>query len=130
MKQKIFILAALMFSLNVMAEKYALIIAVGNYPAKTGWSSISSVNDVPLINNALLNQNFKAENITILKDEAATRAGILKAIDELQAKIQPGDIVVIHYSGHGQQIFDKYAKSQHSAFYAFARGDVVSSGFV
>ena len=95
-----------MFSLNVMAEKYALIIAVGNYPAKTGWSSISSVNDVPLINNALLNQNFKEENITILKDEAATRAGILKAIDELQAKIQPGDIVVIHYSGHGQQIFD------------------------
>ncbi|MDH7911253.1 caspase family protein [Winogradskyella sp. SYSU M77433] len=106
MKQKIFILAALMFSLNVMAEKYALIIAVGNYPAKTGWSSISSVNDVPLINNALLNQNFKAENITILKDEAATRAGILKAIEALQAKIQPGDIVVIHYSGHGQQIFD------------------------
>lgn len=97
---------ALTFTLNVMAEKYALIIAIGNYPTKTGWSSISSVNDVPLIQNTLLNQNFKKENIVVLKNEAATKMGILKAIDNLQQRIKPSDIVVIHYSGHGQQIFD------------------------
>ena len=95
-----------MFSLNVMAERYGLIIAVGDYPAKTGWSSISSINDIPLINNTLVNQGFKPENITILKNEEATRVGILKAINNLQSKIKLGDIIVIHYSGHGQQIFD------------------------
>jgi hypothetical protein len=106
MKKQALFLMALMFSLNVMADKYALIIAVGDYPAKTGWSSISSVNDIPLINNTLLKQDFKAENITILKNEEATRAGILRAIEDLQSLVKPGDIVVIHYSGHGQQIFD------------------------
>lgn len=94
------------FSLNATAEKYGLIISVGDYPAKTGWSTISSANDVPLIKTALLNQNFKAENITVLINAAATRQGILTAIETLKAKINPGDIVVIHYSGHGQQIFD------------------------
>lgn len=106
MKHRLLLLLALMFSLNVMAEKYGLIIAVGDYPPKTGWSSISSVNDVPLIKNTLLNQNFKEENIIVLKNELATRAGILGAIEGLKSKIKPGDIVVIHYSGHGQQIFD------------------------
>lgn len=106
MKKLLLFTAALFISFNVFAEKYGLIIAVGDYQPKTGWSKISSANDVPLINNTLLNQGFKAEHITILENTEATRAGILKAIEELQSKIQPGDIVVIHYSGHGQQIFD------------------------
>lgn len=106
MKKIILLIFALAFSIYVQAEKHALIIAVGDYPVKTGWSSISSANDVPLIKNTLLNQAFKEENIMVLKNAMATRAGILDAIKALQAKIKPGDIVVIHYSGHGQQIFD------------------------
>lgn len=106
MKQKLLITFALLFSLNAMAEKYSLIIAVGDYPARTGWSTISSANDVPLIKGALLKQDFKEENIVVLLNEQATRLGILKAIEDLQSRIKPGDIVVIHYSGHGQQIFD------------------------
>ncbi|MTE28252.1 caspase family protein [Winogradskyella ouciana] len=106
MRKVILLTLMLAFSLNAMAEKYGLIIAVGDYPAKTGWSSISSVNDVQLIKNTLLDQNFTESNILVLKNEQATRTGILKAIEDLQSKIKPGDIVVIHYSGHGQQIFD------------------------
>ncbi|NNF81278.1 MAG: caspase family protein [Flavobacteriaceae bacterium] len=99
-----FILFAISF--QSFAEKYALIIAVGEYPRKTGWSSISSVNDVGLIKQALTSQKFKDENIFVLKNEEADREGIMKAFEELKAKIKPGDIVVIHYSGHGQQIYD------------------------
>jgi len=106
MKRISLLILALAFSLNASAEKYGLIIAVGDYPTKTGWSSISSANDVPIIKKALLNQNFKEENISVLLNEAATRNGILSAIETLKAKLKPGDIVVIHYSGHGQQIFD------------------------
>ncbi|TGV04839.1 caspase family protein [Flavivirga rizhaonensis] len=106
MKKVILLTLMLLFSLNAIAEKYSLIIAVGDYPTKTGWSSISSVNDIPLIKNVLLNQGFKEDNIMVLKNEQATRSGILKAIVDLQSKIKLGDIVVIHYSAHGQQIFD------------------------
>ncbi|WP_179345589.1 caspase family protein [Winogradskyella ursingii] len=106
MKRIILLTLALTFSLTAAAEKYGLIIAVGDYPARTGWSSISSANDVSIIQDALLNQNFKSENITVLLNEQATRIGILSAIEALQAKLNKGDIVVIHYSGHGQQIFD------------------------
>lgn len=106
MKKKCIILFFLFFAMNVSAEKYGLIIAIGNYTSETGWDTISSVNDVPLIKQALLNQGFPEKNISVLLDEQATKAGIIKAIENLKAKIKPGDIIVIHYSGHGQQIFD------------------------
>ena len=104
--KKYITLLALCFVFNAFAEKYGLIIAVGDYPRSTGWSSISSVNDIDLIKQALIGQDFKEDNIAVIKNEEATRAGIIAAIAELRSKIKPGDIVVIHYSGHGQQIFD------------------------
>ncbi|MEM6516725.1 MAG: caspase family protein [Bacteroidota bacterium] len=106
MKRIILITFSLLISHLALAERFGLIIAIGDYPSKTGWSSISSVNDIPLIKNTLLTQNFKEEHIFVLKNEQATRGGILKAIENLQSLIKPGDVVVIHYSGHGQQIFD------------------------
>ena len=89
-----------------LAKKRALIIAISAYPAKTGWSTISSVNDVPLIQQALTTQGFAEDDIAVLTDEQATKEGIVRALSELQTAAEPGDIVVIHYSGHGQQIFD------------------------
>ena len=101
------LLLLLFLSTNVLfANKYAVIIAVGDYSAKTGWAPISSANDVPLIKNTLLSQGFEEGNILILQDEEATKQRILTALNDLNKKIAPGDIVVIHYSGHGQQIFD------------------------
>lgn len=105
--KKIITLLVLLVSLQAFAtEKHALIIAIGNYPSKGGWSSISSTNDVPLIKNALLAQGFLDSNITTLIDSEATKKGIEQAMADLEKKIKKGDIVVIHYSGHGQQIFD------------------------
>jgi len=102
------LLLLLLLSSNLMfAEKYAVIIAVGDYPAKTGWAPISSGNDVPLIKSTLLAQGFSEGNIKILLNEAATREGIMTALKELSGKIGSGDIVVVHYSGHGQQIYDQ-----------------------
>ncbi|MCF7561880.1 caspase family protein [Sabulilitoribacter multivorans] len=97
----------ILFICNVIhAEKHALIVAVGDYPKSTGWASISSVNDVPLIKQTLLNQEFKEENISLLINEAATYKGIKNALQNLLNRIKPNDIVVIHFSMHGQQIFD------------------------
>jgi len=105
--KKYITLLALLFSIQLFSsEKHALIIAIGDYPAEGGWSQISSANDVPLIKSALLTQGFAESNITTLIDNQATKQGIEDAFTALAKRIKKGDIVVIHYSGHGQQIFD------------------------
>lgn len=105
---KKFLILLLFFSISTISfgNKYAVIIAVGEYPAKTGWSSISSANDVPLIKSSLLKQGFSEENILTVLNAEATKSNILASLKKLEESISPGDIVVIHYSGHGQQIFD------------------------
>jgi metacaspase-1 len=87
-------------------NKYALIIAVGDYPEETGWTKISSLNDVDLIKTSLLKQGFPEKNITIITNAGATKTGIVSALQNLESRVKPGDIVAIHYSGHGQQIQD------------------------
>jgi metacaspase-1 len=89
------------------SEKHALVIAIGAYDISlTGWGPISAENDIPLIMNTLLNLGFEEDNITLITDEDATKEGIVKAFEELYSRISEGDMVVFHYSGHGQQIFD------------------------
>lgn len=89
--------------------KHALIVAIGNYPNpdENGWEVINSVNDVPLIKNALIkNQDFKENNVQVLIDAQATQKAIISALDKLIADVNKGDIVVIHFSSHGLQIED------------------------
>ncbi len=106
MKKYLFILIMLCPLLSFSADKYALIIAIGKYPHSGGWPSISSDADVPLIVNAMEKQGFTENNINILTDANATKQRILDAFAALEKKIKKGDIVYIHYSGHGQQIYD------------------------
>ena len=106
MKTRIALVLLVLLSLPLQAKKIALFIAVGDSPASTGWGPISSANDVPLIQAALKHQGFKEEHITTLLNAEATHDGIINALNTLSTQIEPGDIVVIHYSGHGQQIAD------------------------
>lgn len=106
MRRLCLIFCSLLLTSGLRAEKHALIIAIGDYPAKTGWKPINSVNDVPLIKGTLLNQGFSESNISVLLNEQATKKGIVDALVKLNSRVAKGDIVVIHYSGHGQQIFD------------------------
>ena len=88
-------------------DKQALIIAVGDYPEESGWSDISSQNDVPLILAALDRQGFAENNITILRDGEATAEGIRAGFAKFVERLQPGNVAVVHYSGHGHQITDQ-----------------------
>lgn len=87
-------------------RKLALIIAIARYPRASGYTRLHSDNDVPLIRAALQRQGFDSTAIRLLADAQATRAGILAALDTLVADARPGDVVVIHYSGHGHQVTD------------------------
>ena len=101
------ILIFLFVSISLTAQnRYALLIGIGDYPAKFGWNKIHGDNDVSIIKTLLLEQGFIAENITVLTNADATKSGILSAMDMLRLKAQKGDVVYIHFSGHGQQVTD------------------------
>lgn len=89
-------------------NKIALIIAIGQYGSATGWDNIASTNDIPLIKATLAAQGFDTvNNVAIIRGQQATRAGITEAIQQhLVKKAHTGSIAILHYSGHGQQVFD------------------------
>lgn len=95
-----------LFSLPVLAEKHALIIALSSYNRETGWSNISSANDVEIIKQSLIIKGFSEKNIHVYIN-GLTKEGILDAIQtDLINKVKLGDVVYFHFSGHGQQIAD------------------------
>jgi|GEM_PF-679407 len=94
-------------SLAVNAEKRALLIGIGDYPVEGGWHDLASGRDLEYVREALLIQGVADRMISDLKDEAATYQGILDALNQLQEQAQRGDIVFVHFSGHGQQVWDK-----------------------
>ncbi|MFM9909366.1 MAG: caspase domain-containing protein, partial [Chitinophagaceae bacterium] len=98
------------------SRKLALIIAIGTYDSTTGWKTISSLNDINYMKPALMGQGFEENNIDVLKNEQATKAGIEAAIDRLIAKAKANDIVVFHFSGHGQQLFDDANKDEADGY--------------
>ena len=102
------LISALIANHSLQAQnKHALIVAIGDYkPEKTNWGVLSSANDVPFIKSSLEKQAFPAANIAVLQDQEATKNGIENAFAQLLAKVQPKDIVVIHFSSHGVQLLD------------------------
>lgn len=91
-------------STKYIPVKRALIVAVGTYNDEENWSNLGSANDVELMKNALLKQDFK--DIRVLLNQEADKNGIIKAFQELTKNSNPDDVCVIHFSSHGQQVFD------------------------
>lgn len=91
------------------AEKRALLIGISDYPTVKGhpeleWSDIHGANDVATLAPTLKNQGFKTTSLT---DSKATAANIRKAFRQLEASATAGDLIYIHFSGHGQAVEDK-----------------------
>ncbi|MFM7154632.1 MAG: caspase family protein [Bacteroidota bacterium] len=91
---------------NALARKRALVVGLSNYAPVTGWLSLNSHNDVVAVKEALLLQGFAVADIVVLEDAAATREGIIAALNQLHTSSASGDLVYFHFSGHGQQMWD------------------------
>lgn len=83
--------------------KHALVIGIGKYQ-DVSWCEIHGNRDVPIVKQMLNNCGFA--NIYTLTNTEATKAKILSMLSELGNQCNTGDIVYIHFSGHGQQITD------------------------
>ena len=95
--------------LTLMAqERHALLVGISDYPQYTdndaSWTKIHGVNDVQLIKPILKKQGFR---INTLQDKTATYKAITKSLVKLKNEVGEGDIVYVHFSGHGQAVEDE-----------------------
>lgn len=104
MRIRIITYILLLFSLSVSAQtKRALVIGLGEQQDKA-WNKINGDKDVLFVQAMLKNAGFKY--VTILINSQATKVGIVEAFKRMTASCKHGDVVYIHYSGHGQQMTD------------------------
>jgi Caspase domain len=87
----------------------ALLVGVNEYPKLAPRYRLHGcVNDVEAMAHILETvAGFPRDNITLLRDQEATRDRILEELDRLTDQSAPGDIVVFHFSGHGSQMTDR-----------------------
>lgn len=88
--------------------KRALLVGISDYPihsiAQQNWSQIHGANDVALLKPVLISQHFKVESIT---NNQATANGIKQRLVRLSDASKKGDLIYIHFSGHGQAVEDE-----------------------
>ena len=83
----------------------ALVIGIGQQEDKA-WGKINGDKDVAYVAEMLKGAMYKEENITRLVNRQATKVGIVGVFKRMVASCRQGDVVYIHYSGHGQQMTD------------------------
>ncbi|GEM_PF-3100836 len=103
------LLAAPLCSGEPQARKYALLMGINEYVSDPLRYNLEGCeNDVEMMRQILLERfDFSASDIKVLKSREATLENIRKAfMEHLIAKAKPGDLVFIHYSGHGTRTKD------------------------
>ena len=106
MRIKIITYLLLLFSLSMPINaqtKRALVIGLGEQQDKA-WNKINGDKDVTLVQGMLKSAGFRS--VTTLVNRQATKNGIVGAFKRMAASCKQGDVVYIHYSGHGQQMTD------------------------
>lgn len=102
-KVVIMLLLLLFACVSEAATRRALIFGLGRQ-ADVRWGRIHGDNDVGYVRQTLLRQGYT--DIQVLKNEQATKLGMVDALMDLIARCKKGDIVYVHYSGHGQLMTD------------------------
>ncbi len=107
-----FFLTAMLFTIMLFLPpasqaqtRRALVIGIGQQEDKA-WGKINGDKDVPFVEEILENARFKTGNIKKLVNQQATKAAIVTAFKSLAKQAEHGDVIYVHFSGHGQQMKD------------------------
>lgn len=109
-------------------RKVALLVGIDAYDSNR---LNGAVNDVEMQKQLLIHRfGFNPDDVHTLQDEQATRQEILGVFDEyLYQPAQAGDVVVFHFSGHGERVQSSTRVSENLAgnnCLALAGGDVAT----
>jgi hypothetical protein len=96
-------------AITSIARNKAVLIGVSNYPEGSGWCKLNAHNDLTLLRSVLSSE----WEITFLEDRQATCDGIVSLLDKTAKSTSLGDTVLIHFSGHGQQMLPIEADHIH-----------------
>lgn len=86
--------------------KRAFLVGISHYDVAINahqWSDINGLNDVMLISRLLKKQGF---HVTQIIDQNATYKNIISELKLFISNTRPGDLVYLHFSGHGQPVED------------------------
>lgn len=91
--------------IGIIANVRVLSIGISEYPESSGWNKINAHNDVELIMSLF-------PNASSLENAAATCSEIERQLKALANIATQGDTVIIHFSGHGQQIITQSSSDE------------------
>lgn len=103
-RRRILLFLLIASAMNAGAVTYrALIFGLGQYQDEM-WGTIHGDNDLYYVRQMLTEAGFT--DIVQVKNEQATKQGMVQAFMNLEKRCKSGDVVYIHYSGHGQLMTD------------------------
>ena len=101
---KLILMILLGFTLSGHAQtKRALIICVGEQQDKD-WTDLNAENDLHYVQKLL--DFCRYADVSTISGCEATKQGILDEFASLTSRCRKGDIIYIHFSGHGQRMTD------------------------
>ena len=101
----ILLVALLLCASTLKAEVRVLSVCVADYPERSGWNHLGAANDSKSINSLF-------PNVVSLRDSKATYKAFASELKKLSLSASEGDTVIIHFSGHGQQILTPASSSE------------------
>lgn len=111
-----------MRSLPSRVNRHALIIGISRYADPNTPPLPGAHIDRQSATQMAESMQVPQSNITYLQDEQATGDNIRKALADLTARVEEGDRVFIHYSGHGTRYNDPAAGGCVEALLAYDGG--------
>lgn len=82
-------------------DAHAVVIGVSAYRRVRPLPAVQDAQDVAAVLADPARCGYPAANVRTLLEEAATRAAILEALDELAARAGPSSTAFVYFSGHG-----------------------------
>ncbi|MFC1236307.1 caspase family protein [Vibrio sp. F74] len=104
----VFLVIVSLLSTSVTAQKYALLVGVGDYPnLPESAQLLGPENDIEIIQNVLFKNKFDKKHIHSLVTkqsfESPTRDNILTRLEQLVTVASEDDFFYLHFSGHGSR---------------------------